>query len=335
MNWPKGDPEDERFKEHYERVLEYLAQLDLPISIRGTQWTSPDWHYWQGGSPSYYTHNWNENRDHWVFSTQIQSMNWIFMLDEAWRVNPNFWFEISTWDGNQVNSWIEGVGAQTSEQLVERSSAGSSPERRKQIDEKILKKSKTLRYLVEGQTYPPERAAGWVQFGMWLLRPRVVREFRGHATPLEAVKPYWMETVKAVDRVWTNATLTEFWRHGRLVPNTVHRHPYQTDLPAKYNDVPRWYLLDTNLAPPRPWEQMTDIPVFSLALMRGEKGKRQWLLYAHSPLANREDVEITIPDFGRVTVDVPRAGEFYVVDERDGKVRQVDSPSRGRGTPCS
>jgi len=29
-----------------------------------------------------------------------------------------------------------------------------------------------------------ERALGWVQFGLWLLRPRVVREFRGHATSL-------------------------------------------------------------------------------------------------------------------------------------------------------
>jgi hypothetical protein len=26
-------------------------------------------------------------------------MNWTFMLDEAFRTNPNFWFELSTWDG--------------------------------------------------------------------------------------------------------------------------------------------------------------------------------------------------------------------------------------------
>lgn len=289
-------------------------------SLITDEWTSPDWHYWQGGSPSYYTHNWNQNRDHWVFSTQVESMNWIFMLDEARRVNPDFWFEISTWDGNEVNRWMEGVGAQTPEQLVRNSSVGLSPQQRTRIDEKLVKKSKALRYLVDGQTYPPERAAGWVQFGIWLLRPRVVREFRGHATPLVPVKPYWMETVKAVDRVWANQTLTEFWRHGRLVPNKAHRHPYQTDVPAKYHDTLRWYLLDTNLDPARPWEQTTTLPVFALALVRGEKGNRQWLVYAHSPLANRQGVEISVPGFGQVTVDVSRAGTFYLIDEPGGKV---------------
>ncbi len=301
-------------------------------SLITDRWTSPDWHYWQGGSPSYYTHNWNQNRDHWVFSTQVQSMNWIFMLEEAWRANPDFWFEISTWDGNEVASWMEGVGARDPAQLVERSSAPLPPEARKQIDAKLLAKSKALRYLADGQTYPPERTAGWVQFGMWLLRPRAVREFRGHATPLEPVMPYWMETVKAVDRVWTNPTLTEFWRHGRLVPNTAHRHPYRADVPAKYADVPRWYLLDTNLDPPRPWELTTDLPVFALALVRGAEGDRRWLVYAHSPRASREAVEITIPGFGRVTFDVPRAGAFYTVGERNCSARRIDVPARDRQT---
>lgn len=293
-------------------------------SLITDQWTAPDWYYWQGGSPSYYTHNWNDNRDHWVFSTQVQSMNWIFMLEEAWQVNPDFWFEISTWDGNELGSWMEGVGAQTAEQLLARSSAGLSPEKREQIDQKLLKKSKTLRYLADGQTYPPARTAGWVQFGMWLLRPRAVREFRGHATPLEPVKPYWMETVKAVDRVWANATLRDFWRHADLVHNAAHRHPYQTDIPATYRDTARWFLLDTSLDPPRPWNQTTTLPVFSLALVRGERGKREWLVYAHSPLAERTDVTVTIPDFGPITVDVPRNGAFYLVKEYEpDSVQQV------------
>jgi hypothetical protein len=250
-------------------------------------------------------------------------MNWVFMLDEAWGVNPDFWFEISTWDGNEVKSWMEGVGAATPEELVERCTAGLSPQQRQQIDGKLAGKSKTLRYLIDGQTYPPERAGGWVQFGLWLLRPRAVREFRGHATPLEPVKPYWMETVEAVDRVWADETLREFWRHGRLVANRAHRHPYQTDVPAKYDGVERWFLLDTSLDPPRPWEQTTDLPVFSLALERGDQGSRTWLVYAHSPLADRDAVEIEVPDFGPISVDVPCAGAFYVVDEQNGKVRRV------------
>ncbi len=198
------------------------------------KWTSPDWHVWDGGSPSYYTHNWNDNRDHWVFSTQVQSMNWIFMLEESWRANPNFWFEMSTWDGNEVNSWSEALKVKAPSELVKKSSAGLSPSERDQIDPKLAKRSKTLQYLKDGQTYSPERTAGWVQFGMWLLRPRVVREFRGHATPLAPVEPYWMETVKAVDRVYADKTLEEFWRFGELVPNTAHTHPYQVDIPEKY-----------------------------------------------------------------------------------------------------
>jgi hypothetical protein len=276
-------------------------------SLITDEWTSPNWHVWDGGSPSYYTHNWCPNRDHWVWSTQVQSMNWIFQLEEAWKVNPEFWFEISTWDGNEIRAWLKGREAKDPQQ----------------IDEELVKKSKALQYLKDGQDYPPERALGWVQFGLWLLRPRAVREFRGHATPLEPVKEYWLQTVKAVDRVHASRPLAEFWRFGRLVANPAHRHPYQQAVPEKYRSVRRWFLLDTSLDPPRPWTLQTNLPVFSLALVRGEKGARRWLLYAHSPLADRAGVRITVPDGRQVTVDVPRAGAFYLVGEASGKVSPV------------
>ena len=67
----------------------HYTKLYEEYSLITDEWTSPNWHIWDGGSPSYYTHNWNDNRDHWVFSTQVQSMNWIFQLDEAWKVNPD------------------------------------------------------------------------------------------------------------------------------------------------------------------------------------------------------------------------------------------------------
>ncbi len=292
-------------------------------SLVNDKWTSPDWHVWDGGSPSYYTHNWNQNRDHWVFSTQVESMNWIFMLEEAWKANHNFWFEMSTWDGNEVNAWMKGLGVKDPKELVKESSTKLSPKERNRINKKYLRKSKTLQYVVDGQDYPPERVAGWVQFGMWLLRPRVIREFRGHASPLAPVEVYWMETVKAVDRVYGNEKLTDFWRYGKLVPNPKHRHPYQVDIPKKHRNIHRWYLLDTNLDPKRPWNPTTNLPVFSLALVRKEKGKRQWLLYAHSPLENRKGVEITIPDWGKVTVNVPRTGAFYLVDEGGNHTTRV------------
>jgi len=294
-------------------------------SLECDRWTSPFWHCWQGGSPSYYTDNWHAKRDDQVFSTQVSAMNWVFMLDEAWQANPDFWFEISTWDGNEVKQWMAGLGVSEANRLAEESSRTLSPEERNSLDAAAVKKSKAVQYMAEGQTYPPERAAGWVQYGMWLVRPRVVREFRGHATQLEPVKPYWMETVNAVDRIHHTPTLTEFWRHARLVPNAAHESPYDTDVPERYRNQPRWFALDTNLDPPRPWNLDTKLPVFSLALVRGEEGNRQWLLYAHSPSEDRAGVEITIPEYGVVTVDVPRRGAFYLVEEEGGAVRAVET----------
>ena len=61
-----------------------------------------------------------------------------------------------------------------------------------------------------------------------------------------------------------------------------------------------------------------------MALVRGESGARQWLIYAHSPLENRGNVEITLPDFGQLTIDVPRAGTFHIVDERNRKITPLD-----------
>ncbi|MHC4625644.1 MAG: hypothetical protein ACYTDV_01565 [Planctomycetota bacterium] len=271
-------------------------------SLITDEWTSPDWHIWDGGSPSYYTHNWNDNRDHWVFSTQVQSMNWLFQLEEAWKVNPDFWWEISTWDGNASN-WT----AQTE----------CTPE--------MLKKSKACQYVKDGQTYTPDRHLGWVQFGMWLLRPRIVREFRGSTTPLEPWRPFFERLLFAVDRIYAAKTLTEFWRYGNLVPNEAHKHPYQQDIPEKYRDINRWFLLDTNLDSPRPWQYKTNIPVFSLALVRGDGANHRWLIYAHSPLEDRRGVNITVPGFGKITVDVPRAGAFYLIDEANRTTTPVSS----------
>jgi len=292
-------------------------------SLHCDRWTSPDWYAWQGGSPSYYTDNWHDKRDDQVFSTQVSAMNWVFMLDEAWRVNPDFWFEISTWDGNDVKRWMQGLGVTDPRQLAARSSQPLSAAERKKLPAEHVNKSKALQYMKDGQTYPPERARGWVQYGMWLVRPRVVREFRGHATKLEPVLPYWMETVKAVDRVHNDDTLKEFWRHGRLVANTSGEHPYDTAIPKQYQKINRWYALSTNLDPPRPWKLDTMLPVFSLALVLGEQGQRRWLVYAHSPVEDRRDVEVTIPNYGKVKIDVPRGGAFYVVGEQEGHAERV------------
>lgn len=251
------------------------------------------WHLvWEGGSPSYYTHNWNDSTDYRVHSPQIESMNWVFMLDEAYAETPDFWFEMSVWDGNN---------------------AGPSSENSRKMDH----------YLAAGQKWSPERYAGFVQFGMWLLRPRVVREFRGSTMPRAEFAAEFEAMIATVDRVWQNPVLQRFWRRGELVPNRSQRHPYQSKIPEKWKDVERWFLLSTSLDPPRPWTLETEIPVFSLARVIGEGDQRQWLLYAHAPVSARRGVRIELPGYGEVIVDATPGGDFYHVKAADGSAVAV------------
>ena len=48
---------------------------------------------WDGGSPSYYLHNWMALTDYTLWSPQVESMNWVFALKEVYRTRPEFWFE--------------------------------------------------------------------------------------------------------------------------------------------------------------------------------------------------------------------------------------------------
>ncbi|MFN0088096.1 MAG: hypothetical protein ACKVX9_22075 [Blastocatellia bacterium] len=250
-------------------------------------------HAWDGGSPSFYVYNWAAVTDYTVFSPQVETMNWVFMQDEARRVHQgsgrNFWFEMSVWDGH----------------------------------EPAQENDKRKTYARSGQRFTPERYGGMAQFGMWLLRPRVVREFRGWQDTLAQAEPYFTPIVEAVDRVHENPVLREFWRRGRLVANRAHAHPYQTAVPPEYQNLDRWFLLDTSADPRRPWELGTPLPVFSLALVTGSAPRRQWLVYAHAPLGARNSISVTIPDYRAVNIDVSLGGSYYLVEERTGRAQPV------------
>jgi hypothetical protein len=227
-------------------------------------------------------------------------MNWIFQLEETFSVNPDFWWEVSLWDGNG-GGWTPDKGY--------------IPE--------LLSKSKACQYLRDNHTYTPDRYEGWAQFGLWLLRPRVIREFRASTESLKPWRPFFNRLLAIVDRIYENKTMEYFWRYGRLVPNRKHPHPYQSNIPEKYHEKDRWFALDTNLDAPRPWTLKTNVPVFSIAFVTGKEPNRCWLLYAHSPLENRTNVKITIPLFDTVTVDVPRSGAFYSINEQVRKTTPI------------
>lgn len=256
---------------------------------------SPEPLMWDGGSPSYYTHNSNGSTDFTGWSPQVEFQNLIFMQQEAHRLNPDFWIEMSVWDGFTGGTHLP-------------------PE----------KNDKRKHYKSLGQRFSPERYAGFVQFGMWLLRPRAVREFRSWVHPWEDGKPYFMAIVDSIDRVYRNATLRDWWRKGELVPNRAHDHFYQAAIPAEYQNADRWFLLDADVnSTNHPWALSTPIEVFALALVQGKPPTRQWLVYTHSPLAERKSVKLKIPEYRDIAVDVAVGGSFYGVDENAGGVTPI------------
>lgn len=237
---------------------------------------------WDGGSPSYYNHDWLPMTDYQANSAAVATMRFVPQLREAYRRNPKLRWEISVWDGGE---------------------------------------KKVTGYRDQGQSYDPPRYEGFIQFGMWLHRPRVVREFRGSGETWDQIRPFFEAVMAAVDRVHRSPTLTAFWRTGTSVENRAN--PYLSGKAAEYKEANPWFLLDTSLDPPKPWRADTTLPVFALALATGESPERRWLVYAHAPLGERTGVQVTIPDGKAVTIDVPIAGAFYLVDEKTGAVQQA------------
>lgn len=250
------------------------------------------WPYtWDGASPSFYVHDWAPDSDYTVWSPQIEAMNWVAELEQVRRTNPAFWFELSTWDGQQPGRPTD----------------------------------KWHFYAERGQQLTPERYGGMIQFGMWLLRPRAVREFRNPQDDRIRFGGYFKAILAAVARVHEEATLADFWHNGRLLQNTNGGHPYETALPAELAARPRWFLLDAAANPPRPWELATPLRVFSIALELGEKPRRRWLIYAFCPQDAAVDTEVQIPGATRQRVQALRGGSFTLVNESDGSSRPINN----------
>ena len=66
----------------------------------------------------------------------------------------------------------------------------------------------------------------------------------------------------------------------------------------------------------------------SRALAQGKGPERQWLVYAHVPLGLRKGVEITLPDYDKITVHIAQAGSFYIADEKTRQVTEVKAQAQ-------
>jgi hypothetical protein len=251
---------------------------------------------WDGGSPPFYLNSWEPITDFTVWSPQVESMNWIFMLNDTPQMNRNFWFEFSIWDGHDPGAADD----------------------------------KWAWYQSIGQTFTPARYAAMAQFGMWLLTPRCVREYRNWAEPRADVQPFFDALRGAVDVVHNDPVLRRFWSEGWLVANPSATHPYQSDIPPELQRADRWFNLTTDHDPPRPWFLDTQLPVYALARVLGSAPARQWLLYAYSPTGQLPSVGITIPGYGAVRVNLSEQGSFWVIRESNHSVSQLSLPSLNR-----
>ena len=257
---------------------------------------SPEWFMWDGCSTSSYDNLSQPKTAYRYWSTMLEVMNYVLAKDEAVKANPEFWFELSFWDGYATDP----------------------------------AKSKYTVYENDGVQYTPELYRGWVQYNLWLTVPRVAREFRYSATePTSRFMPYLEEVISSVKRVHSNETLKRFWRQGELVANISRKHPFQASIPTRWASIDRWYHLTTNLDPktlnPYPNELQTTWPVWTLARKLGVSPSREWLIYAVASKGEQKNVQVTIPDYKTVELPVVMiGGSFYHVIESSNRVNNLD-----------
>ena len=274
--------------DHFGRWKEWM-NYSLVTSDR----ISPYWYAWDGSVTELYDNDWEPGkRAYSLWSMQTEAMNLVFMKQEAFEINPDFWFELIFWDGDTWSKDTEKAG--------------------------IHKKA--------GVNYSPGYYKGWTQYCMWMLTPRVAREWHSSVDDRRRWWHYFQGILNAVCAVHQDPVLRKFWRRGGLVPNTGTEHPFRIRVPEKWKDVPRWYHLHTDLDPYIPAENKgtydasakecnPDFPVWTMARVLGTRPNREWLLYVFAPMGAKNNVAVSIPECKTVHVDAPVNGAFYHIIE--------------------
>jgi hypothetical protein len=256
---------------------------------------------WDGTSMRTYLASYDNGKsDFTAHSPQIGAMNQVMKKKWYRQIKPDCFWEVSVWwDSRWPEKMKQALG----------DAAG---------------------------TFPPERYRGLVQWVMWLARPQAVRDFTGWTTLREKQWDIYRQVVEAVDRVHADPILTQFWQHGRPVINRGVEIPLHADIvdptgvipdTIKQVDYHAFYGLDTNLDPPKPYneggpvEDQSTFRVFAQAHVLGAEPNRRWLVYAHAPRGDETGVTITIPGYGPIRMDVSQAGSFCEVTETDRGVR--------------
>jgi len=258
---------------------------------------------------------------------QSDAMNRFAFQDRIFDKNPGFYWSTVIWDGEFMSNIWRSRGKNV-----------SAP-------------AKPFQYASSGQRWDFNRYEGTFQFGLWVMRPKEFREFRGNEERNAYMDGAWQRALAMVDRPWNDPVLRDFWRFGTLVPNRFAPPTRLTkkSLDAETEMMDRWFLLNCSANPPRgewvsedklradplpeappeyeagqdPWKDAI-LRVFSIALVRGEKPDRRWLIYAHAPLGAVANANVQLPGFGDVNLEsVPLSGSFFLVTESDRSVKTL------------
>lgn len=262
---------------------------------------------WGGGSPEIYLKV--ADQDIYLVGPQFGTMNWVFMLKDARIINPDYYFEISVWDGD--NPLLRGMTPERYAGNIQYSMWMTRP----QVIREFKSNSDT-----------------WEQnLPQFLALTKVVD--RVHDQPV--LKDFWQ-----------NGSLVEnpVGRHP-FQAVTMAKDYFDEDIRTKY-DIGRWFHLYSNLDEPNRVDQNDDgikdgfrdfddsnpttkaatnveIPVFSMSLIKGEAPNREWLVYTYSPKQDRTGITVTVPEFGDILVNPRQIGSFYHLKESDHSTNEV------------
>ena len=154
---------------------------------------APEWFMWNGASVEAYDNDWEPDKTPSdCGACRRRLMNLVFMKEAALSAQPNFWFEPIFWDGNQP---------------------GQSSD-------------KYAQYQSQGVEYTPALYSGWAQYSMWLLVPRVAREWRASDRRPPALVAILRTDHRRGGTGAHGSGPAKFWRKGELVPNTSRSHPF-------------------------------------------------------------------------------------------------------------
>jgi len=169
----------------------------------------------------------------------------------------------------------------------------------------------------------PALYRGLTQFGLWFLRPSIIRQNSPNSM-LEEMEPLFNEMSDSVELIYNSDILSDFWKNGKLVSNGESN--FNSNIPAQYKDDPRWFLLDVDANPTRPWTESSNIKVWAFALVKGEAPNREWLIYAQSQSGELNNVLINIPQYNEITLSTSLEGNFYTINENNASNNFIIEP---------